>query len=110
MAMSDAWVGEVTAWGNPEGPGDTRIFRSGREIAEEVARARIAAHLKHGENSIEAHPSGHPARLAILVEEVGELAHELTYDAVGGSVRAELIDVIAVAVAWVAKIDEESRA
>lgn len=80
------------------------ITDSTHEIATEVAAARHRAHDKHGENSIEAILSTDPRWLSILVEEVGEASHELTYDATG-SLRAELIDVITVATAWVASID-----
>lgn len=62
--------------------------------------ARAAAHAKHGENSIEAIPSDDPRWLPILVEEVGEVAHALTYDATDANLRAELIDVLSVASAW----------
>lgn len=77
-------------------------------IALQVERARIAAHEKHGANSIEAIVPEDPRWLSILIEEVGEAAHELTYDSGGtlASLRAELIDVITVATAWVAAIDD----
>lgn len=80
------------------------ITDSTHEIATEVAAARHRAHDKHGDNSIEAILSSDPRWLSILVEEVGEASHELTYDATG-SLRGELIDVITVATAWVAAID-----
>lgn len=77
------------------------------ETFHEISRARIKAHEKHGENSIEAISPSDPRWLSILVEEVGEAAHELTYDATG-SLRAELIDVLAVASAWVDSIDRDA--
>jgi hypothetical protein len=68
-----------------------------------------SAHLKHGEHSMlgPAYSSGD--RLAILVEEVGEVAHELTYDQGGPGVGEgrrdelvkELIQVAAMAASWV---------
>ena len=73
-------------------------------IAVEVTLARAKAHEKHGENSIEAIAPKDLRWLSILVEEVGKVSHELTYDA-AGSLRAELIDVITVATAWVASLD-----
>lgn len=85
------------------------IFTSGVRIHQEVVAGRIKAHEKHGENSIESVPSGDPRWLSILIEEVGEAAHELTYDAKGGSLRAELIDVITVATARVARIDADAQ-
>jgi len=80
------------------------IYSSTEDIGREINRARQLAHEKHGDNSIEAIDPRDPRWLSILVEEVGEAAHELTYDATG-DLRAELIDVITVATAWVASID-----
>jgi hypothetical protein len=83
------------------------IFVSTNRIAAQVYKGRVKAHLKHGDNSIEAVPATETGKwLAILMEEVGEAAHEITYDATG-SLRAELIDVLTVATAWVAAIDRE---
>ncbi len=65
------------------------------------------AHLKHGEHSMLSPKRGDGDRLAILVEEVGEVAHELTYDASGPLVCPrdelvrELIQVAAMAASWV---------
>jgi len=92
-------------------------------LAEEIAQGRIAAHAKHGHQSIEAVGShvnlgtvlGRSDRLlSILTEEVGEVATEVN-DAVLGKyrereaadrLRAELVDVLTVASAWVAKLDQ----
>lgn len=71
---------------------------------DEIQATRDAAHAKHGENSIEGIDARDPRWLSILVEEVGEVAHELTYDATG-DLRAELLQVAAVAAAWVDAID-----
>lgn len=67
------------------------------------------AHLKHGEHSMLGKHYSSGDRLAILVEEVGEVAHELTYDQGGPGVGAgrrdelvrELIQVAAMAASWV---------
>ena len=60
------------------------------------------AHLKHGEHSMMGSRYTAHERLAILVEEVGEVAHELTYDQ--GDDRdklvKELIQVAAMAASW----------
>ena len=78
------------------------------DVWTEVQEARANAHAKHGDHSIEAiDPTDH-RWLSILVEEIGETAHELTYDATG-SLRAELIDVLSVASAWVDAIDRSAR-
>lgn len=74
-------------------------------IAKEAYDNRVAAHKKHGDNSIESIDPHSPRWLSILVEEVGEVAHELTYDS-DGSLRAELLDTITVAIAWVAALDQ----
>lgn len=70
----------------------------------EIEQARAKAHAKHGDNSIEGIDAADPRWLSILVEEIGEVSHELTYDATG-SLRAELIDVLAVASAWLDALD-----
>jgi hypothetical protein len=64
------------------------------------------AHLKHGEHSMLGPARTNTERLAILVEEVGEVAHELTYDQGGAESRRdelvkELIQVAAMAASWV---------
>lgn len=89
-----------------------RIVITTERIASEIIRCRILAHEKHGQNSIEAINGTDVRWLSILVEEVGELAHELTYDAnttMGGmleGVRREARDVAVVAVALIASIDD----
>lgn len=69
-------------------------------------RAREKAHEKHGANSIESIAADDHRWLTILVEEVGEVANALTYDGPSEGLRGELIDVLAVASAWLAAIDE----
>jgi hypothetical protein len=63
------------------------------------------AHLRHGEHSMLGENCSSGDRLAILVEEVGEVAQELTYDHGGGQRRdelvKELIQVAAMAASWV---------
>lgn len=77
---------------------------------EDVLAARQAAREKHGERSIECLPLWDRAWLPILVEEVGEVANAMTYDSTTSSVRAELVDVIAVASAWVDAYDAAKAA
>lgn len=84
-----------------------RCFRDDHDTWREIMNARLKAHQKHGANSIESIAPDDPRWLAILVEEVGEVAHTLTYDGPKKDLRAELIDVLAVASAFVAAIDEE---
>jgi NTP pyrophosphatase (non-canonical NTP hydrolase) len=81
------------------------------EIAVRAERER--AHLKHGArgNSREDQPWDEKEWLPILVEEVGEVAHLLTYDADPNprTLRKELVQVAAMASAWIAAIDEFTR-
>lgn len=80
----------------------TRCFRTDHNVARLIRNARERAHAKHGDNSIEAIPADDPRWLSVLVEEVGEVAHALTYDS-GASpeqLAGELVDVLAVASAW----------
>lgn len=96
-----------------EGSGNQmRCFRDDHEVWTDILNARRKAYQKHGANSIEAIPASDPRWLSILMEEVGEAAHELTYDSGGttASLRAELIDVLSVASAWVDAIDAEGGA
>lgn len=112
---------------------DTPAIRRDADLWAEVAVARGRAHAKHGDYSIESLGAFNPGWLPILVEEVGEVAHTLTYDArlaaanLGPATiravahldpadyallmptRAELIDVLAVASAWVDRIDGHTR-
>lgn len=82
------------------------IHETTRGVAREVIEGRLKAHAKHGANSIEAVPGDDIARwLPILGEEVGEVCRALTYDQDPSGLRAELIDVATVAIAWVAALD-----
>jgi hypothetical protein len=89
----------------------------------EIEQARAKAHAKHGQNSIEGITAADPRWLSILSEEggetseatllawnallqarIGRIAHEQTYDATG-SLRGEIVDVLAVASAWLDALD-----
>lgn len=65
------------------------------------------AHLKHGDHSMLGKHYASGDRLAILMEEVGEVAHELTYDQDGDTDKLvkELIQVAAMAASWVEFIE-----
>ncbi len=75
-------------------------YREDHDLWRRIMRSRERADLKHGENGIEQIPADDPRWLSILVEEVGEVAHALTYDATDADLEAELMDVLAVASAW----------
>ena len=69
------------------------------------------AHLKHGAHSMLGPHYSSGDRLAILVEEVGEVAHELTYDQDGDKTKLvrELVQVAAMAASWVEAIEGGQR-
>lgn len=78
-------------------------------IYDEVRAERERAHAKHGKQSMETQPVDGPIRMTILMEEVGEVAREFN-EAQGGSLdrsalRAELLQVAAMATAWADAID-----
>jgi hypothetical protein len=96
---------------------------STERIAVEILDGRLKEHAKLGANSMESIPPFSHMWLAILGEEFGEAAHELTYDAGRAEgdreaptaqevvarrkarLRAELVDVATVTVAWIASLD-----
>lgn len=90
---------------------DTNI----RLVLSDITLAAIQAeatraHLKHGQDSMLGPEQTSGQRLAILVEEVGEVAHELTYDQGGRDGRRdelvkELIQVAAMAASWVEHLE-----
>lgn len=81
-------------------------------VYNEVDNERSRAHKKHGANgnSRENQHWTNPEWLPILVEEIGEVGHELTYDAGPDAdtwmrLRKELVQVAAMAIAWIDAID-----
>ena len=82
-------------------------------VYKDVAAERQRAHAKHGAagNSRENATAGDREWLPILMEELGEVAHELTYDSEDTQLasyvrlRKELIRVAAMAAAWIDAID-----
>ena len=83
-------------------------------LAKEIYEKRKIAHEKHGDKSIEANEQSFDRLMSILTEEVGEVAMAINDSIVENwsdeqtlwNVRLELIDVITVASAWVARIDD----
>jgi hypothetical protein len=88
------------------------------DIYAEVRAERERAHAKHGDTSMEGLPAMDMTRLSVLVEEVGEVAREFnearhrTHQALlpqaeretsvdRAALRKELIQVAAMAVAWI---------
>jgi hypothetical protein len=82
-----------------------------------IAAEATRAHLRHGEHSMLGPHYTSGDRLAILVEEVGEVAHELTYDqgdpGVGEGRKdelvKELIQVAAMAATWIEYLEGGPR-
>lgn len=86
----------------------TSIFVSTNKIAQQVYSGRVRAHQKHGENSIEnKRGDEYLFWLSCLGEEFGEVDSCFTYDKDITNLRAELIDVLTVATAWVAALDND---
>lgn len=81
----------------------------------DVHSERVRAHLKHNERggSMERKPWDHHAWLPVLTEEVGEVARVLCEDELGNEpdtaarLREELVQVAAMACAWIDAIDDE---
>lgn len=75
-------------------------------IYAEVREERERAHAKHGDTSMESCAPDDYRRLAILAEEIGEVAREFNEGHHRGTgpdlvrLRKELIQVAAMAVAW----------
>src|SRR5688500_17036282 len=73
-------------------------------ILVEIRQERARAHEKHGSTSMEALPTDDLTRLTVLMEEVGEVARWFNEnrrrDMPNGELRAELIQVAAMAAAW----------
>lgn len=84
--------------------------RDDHELMREILQARGRAHMKHGPNGIEVKPADDPLFwLSCLGEEFGEVARALTYDGPTAGLRSELIDVMAVASAWIDALDGGAR-
>lgn len=76
-----------------------------RSVWDEVQAERERAHAKHGGTSMESLPVDDLTRLTVLMEEVGEVARWFNENRHGrdlpnGELRAELIQVAAMAGAW----------
>lgn len=84
----------------------------------DVHRERIRAHTKHDVNggSMERKLWDDPAWLPVLTEELGEVARELCERELGNvnashhvqSLREELVQVAAMACAWISAIDDDA--
>jgi hypothetical protein len=91
-------------------PTESDIPPNGFAPYHEFHLERIRAHVKHAANgnSRENASWKNQEWLAILMEELGEVAHELTYDSGENykkRLRAELVQVGAMTAAWIDAID-----
>ena len=80
-------------------------------VWKEVRDERVRAHAKHGDTSMESQWVGNLRRLAILMEEVGEVAKEFNDGHHRGAIdfkalRKELIQTAAMAGAWADAISQ----
>lgn len=80
----------------------TRCWRTDHNQARLLNRRRELAHEKHGANSIESMPAADQRWMPVLIEEIGEVAHAITYDSgkTMTDLADELLDVMAVCGAW----------
>lgn len=82
-------------------------------VYDEIRSERERAHAKHGDKSMESWSPADYARLAILTEEIGEVAREFNEaeiherDPDMAALRKELIQVAAMAAAWADSIDRQ---
>ena len=71
-------------------------------VLQLIRLERYRQEVKHSDESTASVTNTDAKRLAILVEEVGEVAHAMTYDAADeDELMKELVQVAAVAIAWV---------
>ena len=111
MAIRDALYPQLTP-PTPAGPKCENFTQGGKAtctcdtlgVWNEVFASRRRADEKHGNKSIGRLKATDARWLSILVEEIGEVANALTYDT-SKNIRAELIDVLSVASAWVDALD-----
>lgn len=102
---------------------------AGATVWAEIVAERHRAHLTHGATSMEACDRFADRRLRVLLEEVGEVAaalndrehghaypnrpqqwHDDVEDNAVAELRGELVQVAAMAVAWIAALDDEALA
>lgn len=77
------------------------------DVQAEIARAVE----KHGyaRTPLSRDPADAGKKLAVLIEEVGEVAHALNYDSANqDNLKAELVQVAAMALAWRASLSQAS--
>lgn len=97
-------------------PTESDIPIHGWRPYSDMHRERIRAHAKHDERdgSMERKPFDHPIWLPVLTEELGEVARVLCDNELGAlgedvkkRLREELVQVGAMAAAWIDAIDSD---
>jgi NTP pyrophosphatase (non-canonical NTP hydrolase) len=78
-------------------------------VIDEIADQRSRNHARWGELSIEHRPADYRGWLPTLGEEYGEVCRAETLEGDRTRLRAELVDVAAVALMWIDAIDREYR-
>lgn len=116
MRTYEIWLERCADWENTGAQHDdlgemvvAELLRDAPTIYDEVRTERERAHALHGDKSMEGEPFDSPRPLRIIVEEIGEVARvqneydlgNLTADEARAEIRKELIQVAAMAVAWV---------
>lgn len=79
--------------------------RFNSKAVSEIEAQRARNHTRWGEASIENRDSDYPRWLPTLGEEFGEVCEALVLEGDHTRLRAELIDVAAVALMWIDSID-----
>jgi len=100
-------------------PSESDIPMHGWRPYDDFHRERIRAHAKHDANgpSMERKPWDHPIWLAVLVEEVGEVARVLNDEQLGlfdheearRKLRTELVQTGAMVAAWIDALEQGER-
>ena len=109
-ALRTAWANVKAAWLEDDSTQAFALIEMDLLLGVDESGHPLDAHGAKGNSRENAHWSD-PEWLAILMEELGEVAHELTYDARDHAdtrewLRKELVQVAAMACAWIAAIDQ----
>jgi len=90
---------------NDQGTG--RLLPLSPLTLDAVQAEALRAHLKHGDRSLLNPEMPWDLKLAALMVEVGEVAHELTYDQPDDKAKLvkELLQVASVALTWVESLE-----
>ncbi|GGM34817.1 hypothetical protein GCM10012275_02570 [Longimycelium tulufanense] len=87
---------------------DDRSAAARPAVLADIAAERQRQHAEHGDHAPDSPHMTDRDRFAVLVEQVGEVAQQLTPNGGGNPwrLRDELIQVAAVTLAWLDRLDE----